>query len=102
MTLSRTATRMKMCLAWLSRNFDKSYSAKANRIGMVMAYAFRQIRNMLQYGQRENLGHTQTRKIFNVNLSAFIAVASTFLYSFHLLVFIGTDVALINFVASSP
>jgi signal transduction histidine kinase/CheY-like chemotaxis protein len=98
--LSGTATRMRMRLAYVSRNFDMSYSA--NGTGMGMAYVSRKISNMLQYGQCEVLSHTQNRKIFNVNLATFIAVASTLLYSFHLLVFIGADVAMINFVASSP
>ncbi len=57
---------------------------------------------MLHYGQLESLGHTQNRKIFNVNLATFIAIASTLLYSFNLLVFIGSDVATVNFIASSP
>ncbi len=57
---------------------------------------------MLHYGQLESLSHTQNRKISNVNFAAFIAIASTLLYSFNLLVFIGSDVAMINFIASLP
>ncbi len=67
-----------------------------------MAQIIQKIRKMLHYGQLESLSHTQNRKIFNVNLATFIAIASTLLYSFNLLVFIGSDVAMVNFIASSP
>ena len=60
------------------------------------------IRRILHYGQLESLSHTQNRKIFNVNFASLIAIASTLLYSSNLLIFIGSDVAMVNFIASSP
>jgi hypothetical protein len=59
------------------------------------------IRRILHYGQLESLSHTQNRKIINVNFASLIAIASTLLYSSNLLIFIGSDVAIVNFIASS-
>jgi signal transduction histidine kinase/CheY-like chemotaxis protein len=60
------------------------------------------IRKIIHYGQIESLSHTQNRKIFNVNFASLIAVLSVFIYNVNLLIYIGSDVALVNFVASSP
>ncbi len=48
------------------------------------------------------MSYTHNRKIFNVNSASLIAIISVLLYSFNLLVFINSDVAMINLVAASP
>ena len=60
------------------------------------------IRTILHYGQLESISNTQNRKILNVNSASLIAIISALLYSFNLLIFIDSDVAMINLIAASP
>jgi len=57
---------------------------------------------ILHYGQLESLSNTQNRKIFNVNAASLIAVASVLLYSFNLLIVIGSDAAMVNLLSALP
>jgi diguanylate cyclase (GGDEF)-like protein len=60
------------------------------------------ISKILHYGQLESMSHTQNRKILNVNSASLIAIISALLYSLNLLIFINSDVAMINLIAASP